>query len=75
MSLPRIKQLIADKKLICPQCHKPIQKFDKYVDLVATVWDGAGDSERETGGSKVTLICGDCAWTERSEYWANYIEE
>ena len=75
MSLSKIKQLIADKKLICPQCHKPVQKFDKYVEMTASVWDGAGDSTQATEGSKVTLVCGNCDWSERSEYWANYIEE
>ncbi len=77
MSLQQIKQAIADRKMICPECRAPIGKFDKYTELTASVWDGAGDSDLETAGSKVTLICGNasCAWSERTEYWSNYIDE
>lgn len=71
----KVRKAIADGALICPSCNKPIRKFDKYVDMVASVWDGAGDSNLETGGSKVTLICGndDCSWTERTEYWDSFL--
>lgn len=76
MSLAEFKQLIANGRLICPECEKPIKKFDKFVDSTASVWDGAGDSNLDTqsGISKVTLICenGDCSWKERTEYWRNY---
>jgi len=77
VSLERIKRAISDKTLRCPLCAKPILRFEKYVDLVASVWDGAGDSGVETGGCKVTLICGNegCSWKERSEYWQNYLKE
>ena len=75
MSLQKIKQAIADKKMICPSCNKPVQQYDKYTELTDSVWDGAGDSNLETSGSKVTLICGACDWKERTEYWNNYIEE
>jgi RNase P subunit RPR2 len=75
MSLQRIKQAIADKKVICPNCDKPVQQFDKYVEKTASVWDGPGDSRLETAGSVVTLICGSCDWKERTEYWSNYIED
>lgn len=75
MSLQQIKQAIADKKLMCPQCQKPVQKYDKYAEILASVWDGAGDSATETSGSKVTLICGSCDWKERTEFWSTYIEE
>ena len=34
MSLEKIKQAMADKKLRCPTCSEPIQKFEKYVDTV-----------------------------------------
>ncbi len=77
MSLGKIKQDIAEGKMICPSCQGPIRKYDKYVEMVASVWDGAGDSGTETQGSKVTLTCGngDCDWSERTEYWSNYINE
>lgn len=75
MSESVIKQAIADGKMKCPACQKPIQQFDKYVESCASVWDGAGDSGLVTQGSKVTLICGNesCDWRERTEYWNNYI--
>lgn len=74
MSQARIKQLITEEQLICPDCDKPIKGMDKYVDTIGSVWDGAGDSHTEGGGSKVTLICGNCSWKERTEYWENYIK-
>lgn len=75
MSQAQIKQAIADKKIKCPNCKQPIQSFEKYSEMLATVWDGAGDSATETQGSKVTLICGSCDWRERTEFWATFIEE
>jgi hypothetical protein len=75
MSLQRIKAAIADSKLICPSCQKPVQKFEKYIETLSSVWDGPGDSNLETSGSKVTLICGNCEWKERTEFWSNYIED
>lgn len=77
MSLEKIKKSIADKSLRCPDCSQPILKFDKYVETVDSVWDGAGDSGVEFSGCKVTLICGngDCQWKERTEYWRNYLGE
>ena len=77
MSQQRIKKAIADKKMACPECKQPVQKYEKYLDLMGSVWDGAGDSLTETAGSKVTLICGNgsCAWKERTEYWENYIQD
>ena len=76
MSLNVIKQAITDRKMRCPVCQEPIQQFDKYVDTCESVWDGPGDSNLETGGSKVTLICGNgsCDWRERTEYWKNYLD-
>lgn len=76
MSWQVIKDAIRDKKMVCPKCKRPITKHEKYVDMVASVWDGAGDSLQETSGSKVTLICGnqDCDWKERTEFWNQYIE-
>lgn len=75
MTLKAIKEAIETKKLKCPDCGKPVQKFDKFTELIASVWDGAGDCPTDTAGSKVTLICGNCDWTERTEYWSNYIDE
>ncbi len=76
MSLQTIKQSIAGKKLLCPTCKKPVKEFEKFVEMTASVWDGAGDSALETKGSKVTLICGNkpCEWRERTEFWSQYIE-
>ncbi len=77
MSLETIKKAIADEKMICPSCNSPIRKYEKYVDMIADVWDGFGDSRLDTKGSKVTLVCGNgsCDWSERTEYWKNYINE
>jgi len=74
MSLDKFKEALKAEQLICPTCQKPIKKFDKYVDRMASVWDGAGDSLTETAGSLVTLICGNdsCAWKERTEYWEDF---
>lgn len=75
MSLDKLKKAVADGALICPSCSKPIKKYDKFVEMTASVWDGAGDSNLETAGSKVTLICGndDCSWQERTEFWSSYL--
>jgi hypothetical protein len=70
-----LKNAISSQKMKCPSCGKPVKEYDKYTELTASVWDGAGDSGLETAGSKVTLICGNCDWRERTEYWANYIDE
>ena len=78
MSLDKFKKIIAEEKLVCPKCNKAVKKFDKYVDRMGAVWDGAGDSLTETTGSSlVTLICGNdaCAWTERTEYWDEYLKD
>ncbi len=77
MSLQRIKDAVQNNKMRCPSCKSPIQKYEKYVEMVDSVWDGAGDSNTEFAGAKVTLICGNpnCDWRERTEYWNNYIED
>jgi hypothetical protein len=77
MTLAAFKKIIADQQLICPKCLKPIKQFEKYVEKMASVWDGAGDTSVETEGSVVTLICanGACAWKERTEYWDNYRQD
>jgi len=77
MSLSVIKEAIDQGKMKCPTCNKPVTKFEKYVDMVDSIWDGAGDSATAFKGSKVTLICGngDCDWKERTEYWSNYIPD
>lgn len=75
MSLDSFKKLISDQKIVCPKCSKPVRKFDKYVETIASVWDGAGDSVTEDAGAKVTLLCANdpCKWEERTEYWENYL--
>jgi len=77
MSLQSIKQAIATEKMICPSCGKPVKQFEKYVDMIESAYDGPDSSlpSEGSGKSKVTLICAndDCAWKERTEYWANYI--
>jgi len=77
MSLQSIKDAISQKKMLCPECKSPIQKYDKYAETVDSVWDGFGDSRIESRGSRVTLICGNgqCPWQERTEFWSQYIEE
>jgi hypothetical protein len=77
MSAQVLQEAIDKKKMRCPTCKAPIQKFEKYVEMVDSVWDGAGDSNTVFAGSKVTLVCGNgsCDWRERTEYWRNYIEE
>ena len=77
MRLSEFKETINTGKLICPTCGKSIRQFEKYVEeSIEAIWDGAGDSRIETGGSKVTLICGNpgCPWRERTEYWSNYLQ-
>lgn len=76
MSQETIKKAIADKKMRCPQCKEPVQKYEKLVEMTSSIWDGAGDSKQETAGSKVTLICGNgsCDWKERTEFWSQYID-
>jgi hypothetical protein len=75
MSLKTIKDAIADKKMICPECKKPIQKFDKFAETIDAVRDGFNVIEIDSNASRVTLTCGNdgCAWTERTEYWIEYI--
>jgi hypothetical protein len=77
MSQTIIKKAINDKKMICPECKAPVKQFEKCVEMTDSVWDGAGDSNLETKGVKVTLICANepCQWRERTEYWNNYIED
>ena len=40
MSAEVIKTAIANKKMLCPECHQPIQKFDKYAETIDAVRDG-----------------------------------
>ena len=75
MSEAMLKKAIENKKIPCPECKAPIQKYEKYIEMTASVWDGAGDSKHETEGGKATLICGKCEWEERTEYWEDMIEE
>jgi hypothetical protein len=75
MSLKVIKEAVAGKKMVCPKCKKPIQKFDKYAETIDAVREGLGFTDIDSRGSRVTLTCGNegCDWTERTEFWTQYI--
>jgi hypothetical protein len=77
MSLQVIKEAVANKKMRCPKCKNPIQKFDKYAETIDAVRDGFNTIDIDSHASRVTLLCGngDCPWTERTEYWDQYIED
>lgn len=79
MSVEVIKKAIANEKMRCPKCKKPVKKYDNFVAMLDTAYDGPDSSLTldSAGPSKVTLICGNdsCAWKERTEYWENYLEE
>jgi hypothetical protein len=77
MSLKVIKDAIANQKMICPQCKKPIKKYDKYAETIDAVRDGFGFTDIDSRGARITLTCGndDCDWTERTEFWSQYILE
>jgi hypothetical protein len=77
MSLQVIKDAIANKKMLCPKCKSPIQKFDKYAETIDAVRDGFNMIDIDSRSSRVTLTCGngDCPWHERTEYWSQYIED
>ncbi len=75
MSLQAIKDYISQKKMICPECKKPIQKCDKYAETIDCSLGWFGDSRVDSRGSRITLICGNdkCAWQERTEFWFQYV--
>ncbi len=77
MSLKVIKEAIAGKKMDCPKCKKPIQKFDKYAETIDAVREGLGFTDIDSRGSRVTLTCANpgCDWSERTEFWSQYINE
>jgi hypothetical protein len=77
MSLQVIKDAIANKKMACPECQSPIQKFEKYAETIDAVRDGFGSTDIDSRGSRVTLVCGNgsCGWRERTEFWSQYIHE
>lgn len=78
MSLePKIKEAIANKKMICPTCKKPIQKYDKYAETIDSVREGFNIDTVDSYGVRVTLICANegCAWKERTEYPMEYVVE
>lgn len=77
MSQDRIRQAIANKKMICPQCSQPMQKYEKYAETIDAVREGFNVQEIDSHASRVTLTCGngDCKFSERTEYWENYIQE
>lgn len=75
MSLQKIKDAIANQKMICPKCKKPVQTFEKYAETIDAVRDGFNIQEIDSLSSRVTLTCGNegCPWKERTEYWDSYI--
>lgn len=77
MTLQIIKDAIANKKITCPKCQQPVQKFDKFAETIDAVRDGFNVQEIDSMGSRVTLICGngDCDWKERTEYWKELIND
>jgi hypothetical protein len=77
MSESTIKDAIAAKKMICPKCGKPIQKYEKFAETIDSVFEGFNVQTLDSRGSRVTLTCGNdgCDFKERTEYWANYIDE
>jgi hypothetical protein len=77
MSLEVIKGAIANKKMVCPKCKKPIQKYDKYAETIDAVRDGFNLIDIDSRSSRVTLTCGNdgCDWGERTEYWKQYIDD
>lgn len=76
MSKEVLENAINEGKIHCPKCKKPILKYDKFVDMISSIWDGFGDSKVEVQGTKVTLICANepCSWRERTEYWEDLIQ-
>lgn len=77
MSEKKIREAIENKKMLCPDCEKPIQKYSKYSETIDAVRDGFNIQEIDSHSSRVTLTCGnaDCEWEERTEYWEEYIDE
>ena len=76
MSLKTIKDAIANQKMICPSCNKPIKEFSKFAETIDAVRDGFNVIEIDSNASRVTLKCGNegCDWGERTEYWIEYIK-
>ena len=70
MSQQAIKEAINNKKLICPKCKKPIQKYEKYAETIDAVRDGFNVQEIDSLGFRVTLVCANegVLWSKRSEY-------
>jgi DNA integrity scanning protein DisA with diadenylate cyclase activity len=75
MSLKKITEAVTNKKMICPECKQPVQKFEKYAETIDAVRDGFNVIEIDSNASRVTLTCGNgsCSWKERTEYWSEYI--
>jgi len=77
MSEQMIIEAIQNKKMLCPKCKSPVQRYEKYAETVDSVRDGFNIQEISSQASRVTLHCGngDCNWKERTEYWETYIIE
>jgi hypothetical protein len=68
MSLKKITEAVTNKKMICPECKQPVQKFEKYAETIDAVRDGFNVIEIDSNASRVTLTCGNgsCGWKERT---------
>ena len=77
MSEQEVKDAIAGNKLICPQCSKPMKKYEKYQETIDSVRDGFNVVTIDSYGVRVTLTCGNdpCAWKERTEFWSTYLAD
>lgn len=77
MTEKMVKEAIASKKMKCPECGQPIQKWEKFSETVDRLRDGFNITEIDSYSTRVTLTCGngDCPYRERTEYWANLIED
>ena len=77
MSEKKIREAIENKKMLCPDCNKPIQKYSRYSETIDAVRDGFNIVEIDSNSSRVTLTCGNdgCEWEDRTEYWAEFIDE
>lgn len=71
-----IQDAIKDQKMQCPECSKPLLKYENFAATVDAVRDGFNVQEIDSSASRVTLICGngDCKWKERTEYWEDFID-
>ena len=77
MSEQAVKEAIGKEQLICPECNKPIRKYEKYSETIDSVREGFNITTVDSYGSRVTLICSNepCTWKERTEYWSSFSKD